>query len=139
MVGRLVKYQQVGLCQQYVGQCHSLLLTTTQLPHGLLQIANLQLGQYLFSPQHLLWVALMIEAGVKHSFLRVEDRRLLQHAHLQVTTEDDATTVIAFLAREYRQQCRLTRTILGYQSHLLPLANREADVAEQLQGTKRFR
>ena len=139
MVGRLVEDDEVRFRQQHVGQCHTLLLSTRQLSHGLLQVANFQLRQYLLGLQHLLWVALMIETRIEHALLRIEHRRLLQHSHLQVTTEHNVTTVVTLLTREYRQQCRLTRTVLGYQSHLLAFADGEADVAEQRQGAERLR
>ena len=139
MVRRLVEYQQVRLRQQHVSQRHTLLLTTAQLSHRLTEVAYLQLCQHLLRLQHLLWIALMVKARIQHRLLRVELRRLLQHTHLQVVAKHDASTVVTLFAREYRQQRRLTRSVLGYQSHLLAFANREADVVEQLQGAERFR
>ena len=82
MVRGLVKYQQVGLCQQHVSQRHTLLLSTAELSHGLLQIFDFQLCQHLFGFQHLLRVALVVETGIQHRLLRVELGRLLQHTHL---------------------------------------------------------
>ena len=139
MVGGLVKDDKVGFRQQHVGQCHTFLLSTRKLSHGLLQIANLQLCQHLLGLQDFLWITLMVKACVKYALLRVEHGRLLQHPYFQVTTEHNVTTVVTLLTREYRQQCRLTRTVLGYQSHLLAFADGEADVAEQRQGAERLR
>ena len=138
MVGRLVENQQVRFCQQHVSQCHTLLLTTTQLSHGLVEVANLQLRQDLLGLQYLLWVSLVVEAGIQHRLRRVELGRLLQHADLQVAAEHDVTGVVALLAGEYRQKRRLACTVLGYQSYLLAFADGETDIAEQLQGAKRL-
>ena len=139
MVGWLVKNQQVWISNQHIGQGHTLLLTSAQLSHGLLQVANLQLSQNLLCLQHLLWVSLMIETRIQDTLHRIEHRRLLQHSHPQVTTEDDFARVIPLLAREHRQQRRFARTILGYQSHLLPFGNRETDILKKHQRAKRLR
>ena len=139
MVRRLVEYQEVRLRQQHVGQCHALLLSSGELPHRLLQVAYLQLCEHLLGLQHLLWVTLMVKASIKHTLLGVELRRLLQHPHLQVATEDDAAAVVALLAREHGEQRRLTRAVLGNQPHLLPFGNREADILKQHQRAKRLR
>ena len=101
MVGGLIENQEVGFRQQHIGQSHALLLTTRELSHRLLQIAYLQLRQNLLGLQHLLRVALVIKASIEHTLLRVEHRRLFEHTHLQIATEDDAARVVALLAREY--------------------------------------
>ena len=139
VVRRLVENQQVRVRYQHVGQRHTLLLSTAQLSHRLVQVAYLQLCQNLLCLQHLLRVALMMETSVEHALVGVEYRTLLKHAHLQVSSEDDIPRIIALLAREHRQQRRLTRTVLGYQSHLLPLGNRETDIAKQHQRAERLR
>ena len=138
MVRRLVKYQEVRLCQQHIGQCHTLLLATAQLSHSLGKVSNLQLCQHLFGLQHLFVFTLMVKACIKHTFVWVELRRLIQHTQLQVTSEHDATRVVAFLTAEYGKKRRLTRAVLGYQTHLLAFANRKADIAEQRQSAKRL-
>ena len=138
MVGGFVEDQQIGLREQNIGQGHTLLLTTGQLSHGLLKVADLQLRQHLFRAQHLFWIPLMVEAGIEHALLRVEHGRLLQHAHLQVATEDDTAAVVTLLAREHGEQRRLARTVLGYQAHLLSLSNGEADILEEHQRAKRL-
>ena len=139
VVGRLVEYQQVGLSQQHVGQCHALLLSARKFAHALAEVAYFQLRQHLFGLQHLLLLTLMVEAGIEHRLLRVEHGRLLQHAHPQVATVDDVARVVALLAGEYRQQRRLARAVLGYQPHLLAFAYGEADVAKQRQRAERLR
>ena len=138
MVRRLVQYQQVGFRQQHVGQRHTLLLSAAELSHRLTEVAYLQLRQHLLGLQHLLFLTMMIETGVEHRLRRVERGCLLQEAHLQVAAEHDVALVVTLLAGEYREQRRLTRTVLRYQPHLLAFANREADVAEQLQSTERL-
>ena len=101
VVGGLIKYQQIWLRQQHIGQCHALLLTTRELPHRLLQVADLKLRKYLFGLQHLLGIALMIEAGIEDTLLGVEHGRLLQHPYLQIATEDDTARIIALLAGKH--------------------------------------
>ena len=81
MVGGLVENQQVGLGDEHVGQGHALLLSAAELTHGLLQVAYLQLCQDLLGLEHLLSLALMVEAGIEHRLVRVEPWRLLQYAH----------------------------------------------------------
>ena len=80
----------------------------------------------------------MIEAGIEHTLLRVENGRLLQQSHFQIATEDNTTGVITLLAREDREQRRLTHTILGNQSHLLSLSDGKTDILEKHQRTKRL-
>ena len=100
MVGGLVENQQVGFGNQHIGQGHTLLLSATQLPHGLMQVANLQLGQNLLGLQHLLVVTLMIETGIQHGVVGVENRRLFQESYLQITLVDDVTRIITVLTRQ---------------------------------------
>ena len=138
VVGGLVEYQQVGFRQQHVSQCHTLLLTTAQLSHRLLQVANLQFCQHLLGFQHLLGVPLMIKTCIQHRFLRIELWRLFKHSHLQVATEDNLTAVVSLLACENTEQCRFPRTILRNQSYALAFAHAETDVLKQLQGTERL-
>ena len=139
MVSRLVEYQEVRLGNEYVGQRYTLLLTTRKLPHRLCQVTYFQLRQNLFGFQHLLRVALMVEAGIEHTLLRVESWRLFEHAHADVTTVDDVTLVVALMASQYAEQRGLTRSVLGNQTDVLPLGHRETDVLEQYQRTKRLR
>ena len=87
MVGRLVEYQQVGLGDEHVCQCHTLLLSAAQLSHGLVEVAYLQLGEHLFCLEHLLVLALVVEARLKHCLVGVEHRRLFEYAHLYVLAE----------------------------------------------------
>ena len=139
MVGRLVEYQQVGFQYEHVSQCHALLLSSAQLPHGLLQVANLQLGQDLLGLEHPLRVALMVETSIEHALIGVECGCLFQEPHLEVALEDDGAIVVAFLACQYREQRRLSRAVLGYQPHLLSFGNGETDTLEQHQRPERFR
>ena len=104
MVRGLIEYQEVRIRNQHIRQGDALLLAATQLPHRLVEITDLQLGQYLFGLEHLLRISFMIKAGVKHAFRRVERRRLFQHAHLQVATEDDFAGIVALFSREDREQ-----------------------------------
>ena len=138
VVGRLIEYQQVGIGNEHVCQRHTLLLSAAQLPHGLLQVAYLQLCEHLLGLQHLLGVALVVETGIEHALVGVKVGCLFQHAHTQVTTEDDVTLVIALFARQDRQQGALTRTVLGYQTYLLPLGYRKTQIAKQHQRAKRL-
>ena len=139
MVCRLVEYQQVRIGNQNIGQGHAFLLTTAQFSHGLLEIAYLQLRQNLLSLQYLLFFALMIKTGIEHTFVRVELWGLFQHAHLDITTKNNLARIVAFLAREHGKQRRFSCTVLGYQSHLLTLSYRKANVFEKHQRAKRFR
>ena len=139
MVRRFVKNQQVWFSDEYICQSHTLLLTTTELAHRLLQVTDLQLSENLFGFQHTFLVALMIETCIKDTLLRIEGWRLLKHTDSQVTTEDDLTVVVALHTRENRKQSRLSSTILCYQSHLLPFGYGETDVAEQYKRAKRLR
>ena len=104
MVRGLIEYQEVRIGNQHIGQGDALLLAAAQLPHRLVEVTDLQLSQYLFGLEHLLRISFMIKAGVKHAFRRVESRRLFQHAHLQVTTKDDLTGIVALFSREDREQ-----------------------------------
>ena len=104
MVCRLIENQQIRVGNQHIGQSHSFLLTATQLSHGLLQIFDFQLRQNLFSFQHLFFFALVVETSIQHTFRRIEDGRLFQHAYTQIAAEDNLTRIIAFFTREHRQQ-----------------------------------
>ena len=139
MVRRLVKNQEIGFGNQHVGQRHTFLLTATQLPHRLVEVPDFQLRQYLLGSQHALRVALMVETGVEHRLTRVELWRLLQIARLQVAPVDDATLVVALLARQNRQQGRFARSVLGNQPHTLSFSYRERDVLEQHLRAERLR
>ncbi len=57
VVGGLVKYEQIGLSDEHIGQGHTLLLSARQLPHGLFKVAYFQLRQYLLGFQHLFFFA----------------------------------------------------------------------------------
>ena len=72
MVGGLVEDDQLRLEYEHIGQGDTLLLSAAELSHWLLEVANLQLGEYLLGFQHPLGVALMIEAGVEHALVRIE-------------------------------------------------------------------
>ena len=84
MVGGFVENQQIGFGEQHVGECDTFLLSATQLPHGLVEVANLQLRQHLFGFQHLIGIALVVEAGIEHTLVRVEPWRLFQESNPQV-------------------------------------------------------
>ena len=139
VVRRLVEDQQVGLGDEHIGQCHALLLSARELSHRLLQVADLQLGEDLLGFQHLLLISLMIEASIEYTLGRIEDGRLFEHTHPQVTTEDDVSRVVALHTGEDGKQRRFARTVLCDQSHLLPFGDGEADVAEQYQRAERLR
>ena len=139
VVRRLVEDQQVGLGDEHVGQCHALLLSARELSHRLLQVADLQLGEDLLGFQHLLLISLMIEAGIEDTLGGIEDGRLFEHTHPQVTTEDDVSRVVTLHTGEDGKQRRLARTVLRDQSHLLPFSDGEADVVEQYQRAERLR
>ena len=81
----------------------------------------------------------MVEAGIEHTFFRVESGTLLQHTHADVATEDDVARVVALFARQNREQCRLARAVLGYQTHMLSFGDRETDVFKQQQRAERLR
>ena len=81
----------------------------------------------------------MIEASINHLFFGIEYRRLLQHGHFQVATEDDLPVVIALLTRKNREQGGFSSTVLCYQSHLLSFGNTERDMLEQHLCAERFR
>ena len=138
MVRRLVEYQQVRFRQQHIGQSHAFLLSSAQFPHTLLEVSYLQLRQYLLGLQHLFFFTLMVKASIEHRLIGVEHWRLFQESHFQVTPEHNVARVVALLARQNAEQRRLTRTILGNQSHPLAFTNGETDVLKQLQGTKRL-
>ena len=93
MVGRLIEYQQVGFCYKHICECHSLLLSTAQLAHGLVKVAYLQLCEYLFCLENFLVLALVVETSLEHSLIRVEHRRLLKYSHLYVFSEYDTARV----------------------------------------------
>ena len=138
VVGGLVEYQQVGLGDEHVGQCHALLLSAAELTHGLLQVAYLELCQDLLRLEYLLLVALMVETGIEHRVVGLECGCLFQESHLEVAPEDDVSAVVSLLAREYREQRGLTRAVLGDESHALSLSNRERDILEQHRRAKRL-
>ena len=104
MVRRLIENQQVRISNQHIGEGYTLLLSTAQMSHGLLQVANFQLGENLFGLQYFLLFTLMIEASIKYTFRRIKHGRLLKHSYPQVTTEDDLTRIVALFAREYRKE-----------------------------------
>ena len=139
VVRGLIENQQVRFGNQYVGQRHPFLLTAAELSHGLLQVAYLQLCQYLLGPQHLLLFPLVIETSVNHLLFGIEHRRLLQHGHFQVATEDDLPVVVPLLTRNHREQGGFSSTVLCYQSHLLSFGNTERDMLEQHLCAERFR
>jgi hypothetical protein len=77
MIGRFVEDKQVWLKYEYVSKCNTLLLATRQLSYGLLQIAYLELSQYLLGLQYFFRISLMVKTSVEHRLLRVKLRRLL--------------------------------------------------------------
>ena len=81
----------------------------------------------------------MIKTGIQHTLGGIKDWRLFQHTHPKVAAEDYLTRVVTLNARKDGKQRRLTRTVLGNQSYLLTFCNRETNVAEQHQRTKRLR
>ena len=89
MVGRLVEHQEVGLGYQHVGKRHTLLLSTAQLSHGLLQVGDVQLCEYLSRLEHLLGIVLVVETGIEYTLLGIKLGRLFQKAQFQVTSVDD--------------------------------------------------
>lgn len=131
VVGRLVEDQEVGLQQQHVGQGHPLQLSTTQFAHLLLQVLDAQLRQHLLGPQHLLGIALVVEAGVEDGVRRIEMRRLLQIAHTDVVAIDDLSRVVALVAVEDGEQGRFARAVARHKPHLLSLRHRETHVVEK--------
>ena len=74
---------------------------------------------------------MMVKTRIEHTLGRVEDRRLFEHTHTQVPTEDDIAAIIALHTGENGEQSRLARAVLRYQSYFLPFGNRETDVTEQ--------
>ena len=131
MVGRLIEQQEVGIVKQSVCQGHAFLLSTAKLSHGLLQVCDVQLGQYLLGSQHLLFVALMVEASIEHRFLGVELRRLLQETDAQVVAPNDGTALVALMSGEDRHERWLARSVLGNQSHLLSFGDRKRNILKQ--------
>ena len=87
MVGGLVEYEEIGLGNEHVGKCHALALATAQLLHGLREVIDMKLCEYLLSLQHLLWVTVMVETSVQHRLLRVEIGSLLKIPHPYVVVE----------------------------------------------------
>ena len=104
VVGGLVEDEQVGVGEQHVGQRHPFLLTSAELPHGLVEVAYLELGEHLFGPEHLLVVALMVEACVEHRLVGVEPWRLLEESHLEVPAEGDLSAVVALVPCDDAEQ-----------------------------------
>ena len=74
MVRGLIKYQQVGIGNQHIGECYTFLLSATQLPHRLLKVTDMELRQNLFGLEHFFWIAFVIETGIEYTLHRVKDR-----------------------------------------------------------------
>ena len=89
MVCWLVEDYKVGLRYQHVCQCHAFLLSTAELPHRLIEVADMQLRENLFGFQYTLRVAVVVEACVEHTLGRVERWLLLQIAHFKVVAVYD--------------------------------------------------
>ena len=123
VVGGLVEYQQVGFRNQYVGQGHPFLLSAAELSHRFLQVGDFQLRQNLLGFQYLFGVAPVVEAGFEHRLFRRESRTLLQIAQPQVVLEDDVALILALLARDDAQQCRLAGAVLRHKPYALALGN----------------
>ena len=100
MVGWFVENEQVGFCDEHICQCHPLLLSATQLTHGLVEVAYLQLGENLLGLEYLLILTLVVETSLEHRFLRVEHRRLLKYSHLNVFSEYDTARIGRVVACE---------------------------------------
>ena len=139
VVCRLVEDEQVGLGDEHVGERDALLLSAAELSHRLREVGDVQLREYLLSLQYAVGVALMVEASVEHRLFGVELWLLFEKADLDVAAEDDAARVDTLLAREQREQGRLARAVLGYQTYVLAFGYRERDVLEQNVRTERFR
>ena len=119
MVGRLIQYQQVGVGDKHICQRHPFLLSSRQLSHRLLKVADVQLRKYLLRLKHPFRVAMMVEAGIEHGLVFVKQRRLLQVSRAKVVAVDDLARVVALFTSNHRQQGRLARTVLGNESYLL--------------------
>ena len=139
MVGGLVENDEVGLRNQHIGQGYPLLLASRELSHGLVKVLDFQLGKYLLGLQYLLGLSLMVETGIEHALFGVENGCLLEHSHTQIAPVDNLSVVVAFLSRKDRKQGRLSRSVLGNESHLLSFGYRERDILEQHLGAERFR
>ena len=138
MVGGLVENEQVGFSYQHVGKSHTFLLSAAELPHGLLQVADFQLCENLLCPQHLLFLAVVVETGVEHRFLGVELRCLFEYSHLYVATEDYASAVASLLAGNDGEEGGFSGSVFGNEPHFLPLRHAEADVLEKHERAKRL-
>ena len=139
VVGRLVEDEEVGLRQQCPRQCHAFLLAAAQLPHGLRQVADAQLGEHLSCPQRPFFAGIGAKAGVEHLLIGLEMGLLLEVAQPDVVVEHDATVVVTLVTGDDLEQCRLTGAVAGNESHLLTGVDGEADVVHQHAGAERFR
>ena len=138
MVCGLIEDEQVWFGDQDICQCHTFLLSSRELSHGLLEVAYLQLCQYLLGLEHFLVLTVMIETRIKHTLVRIEVRRLFQDAHTQITAEDDVTTVVPLMSGKNGEERGFSCSVLCYQSYTLSFTNAEADVLEEHEGTKRL-
>ena len=136
MVGRLVEHQKVRFGDEDISQSHTLLLASAELAHRLRKVSNLQLGENLLRLENALLVAMMIEASIEHTLLGIKCWRLGEKSHAYVAAIDDAAIVIALLVHEDFHECRLSRTVLCYQSDTLSLAYAEVDVTKQHLGAE---
>ena len=98
MVGRLVEDEEVRLVEQCIGKRHTLLLSAAELPHGLVEVRDVQLGEDLLGSEDLVGIALVIEASVEHTLLSVELRCLFQESDAYVVAIDDLSVVVAFFS-----------------------------------------
>ncbi len=123
MVRRLVEDEEVRLCDEHISQCHTLLLTTAELFHRLLEVIDMQLCENLLGFQYPLRIAMMIEAGVEHRLLGIELRSPLQITDANIIVKNNGTTVVALLSGNDLQERGLSRTVLGDESNLLTLSH----------------
>ena len=106
----LVKYQEVWLCDENIGESDAFLLSSTQFAHRLFEVPYLQFCEDLLCFQHFLLslgpVVIVLyrcaEACVKNALVGVEVRRLFEIAHAETFSEDDVAAVVALVAVDNR-------------------------------------
>ncbi len=139
MVGWLVENQQVRLHDEHIGKRHSLQLAARQLRERLIEFCDVQLCEHLLRPYPIhLRLVLVHLVDVQRPIARLQHIQfhghvgvLLQIAHPDAVFVDDGALVVAVTLCQDVQQRGLTRSVLGYQTHMLPFGNAKGDVLEK--------
>ena len=140
VVGGFVEYQEVGIGNQHLRQCHTFLLSAGELVYGLLHVGDAQLRKNLFCLKASVIVRINPrETRLQHSGIFRKTWLLTQETRADAIAIDDGAGVGSIVTRQQGKECRFACSILSNQTNALTLGNGKRDVLEKNTLSKTFR